>query len=314
MARKGRTEEMGALSRGQTFYFEPGTLTIVSDKRHPLYDPRVELPVSEAMVQSIMAHGVIEPVVVRKNGLSKAGKPIVEVIDGRQRVRATAEANKRLRKNGQEPIRVPTVFRRSDESDAESCAIAANEIRFSDDPVTRASKLSRYLERGHSEQEAAAAFGLERRHVRELLKIAASSTAVKAALRKGEIGVGVAKKLAEMPDTAQRKALDDMKTKGVSRGAEAHAIADTALRRRAVPVAPKCRPARQVQQLIDRISSGDGDNQSDVTLASVLPSTSMRSGVMLALRWVLRKDEDTCLDDLLPSAKDVASKEPPASP
>ena len=35
--------------RGDHFYVDPESLVLVTDKSHPLYDPRVENPVDEAM-------------------------------------------------------------------------------------------------------------------------------------------------------------------------------------------------------------------------------------------------------------------------
>ena len=65
-----------------TYNRDPNDLRLIEDKDHPRYDPRVELDLDQGLVESINVHGVIEPVVAFKDG------PHVEVLDGRQRVRA----------------------------------------------------------------------------------------------------------------------------------------------------------------------------------------------------------------------------------
>lgn len=98
----------GASGKTNVLTFEPENLHLVTDKTHPLYDERIHLPISEAMVLNIMDQGVLEPIIVWKDpetGLSC-------VVDGRQRVRHTLEANKRLLKEGKEPLLVPAVAKR----------------------------------------------------------------------------------------------------------------------------------------------------------------------------------------------------------
>lgn len=76
--------------RENMFRVEPEKMVLVTDENHPLYDPRVHLPLRENLVLNIMAHGVKEPILIRKNG------DTFEVVDGRQRVKHAIEANKRL--------------------------------------------------------------------------------------------------------------------------------------------------------------------------------------------------------------------------
>lgn len=140
--------------RGNLFLMEPESLVLITDKKHPLYDPRVEWPVSEAMVASVSAKGVIEPVIVRKEG------PDIVVIDGRQRTKASVEANKRLRAEGAPTIRVPVIIRREEDVEAFSTSVALNEIRQADDVLTKAQKAQKLLNLGRSEAEVAKDFGV----------------------------------------------------------------------------------------------------------------------------------------------------------
>lgn len=71
----------GASGKTNVLTFEPENLHLVTDKTHPLYDERIHLPISEAMVLNIMDQGVLEPIIVWKDpetGLSC-------VVDGRHR-------------------------------------------------------------------------------------------------------------------------------------------------------------------------------------------------------------------------------------
>jgi ParB family chromosome partitioning protein len=140
--------------RANLFLMDPENLVLITDKKHPLYDPRVEWPVSDSMVASVMAKGVIEPVIVRKEGSE------IVVIDGRQRTKAALEANKRLRAEGAPTVRVPTIVRREEDAEAFSTSVVLNEIRQADDVLTKAQKAQKLLNMGRSEKEVAADFGV----------------------------------------------------------------------------------------------------------------------------------------------------------
>lgn len=56
----------GASGKTNVLAFEPEKLHLVTDKTHPLYDERIHLPISEAMVLNIMDQGVLEPIIVWK--------------------------------------------------------------------------------------------------------------------------------------------------------------------------------------------------------------------------------------------------------
>ena len=72
----------------------PESLKIVDSKTSAFYDERGEKPVPEWLVNSIIRHGFIEPIVVVRDGEDFV------INDGRQRQRALIEANKRLAKAG----------------------------------------------------------------------------------------------------------------------------------------------------------------------------------------------------------------------
>jgi hypothetical protein len=57
----------GAKSEPHYYTFDTDQLTLVTDKKHPLYDTRVELPVDETLVESILMFGVLDPIKITRD-------------------------------------------------------------------------------------------------------------------------------------------------------------------------------------------------------------------------------------------------------
>ncbi len=190
----------GASGKTNVLTFEPENLHLVTDKTHPLYDERIHLPISEGMVLNIMDQGVLEPIIVWKDpetGLSC-------VVDGRQRVRHTLEANKRLLKEGKEPLLVPAVAKRGSAVRMAQAMVSANEIRQADTPLGRAKKMADALERGHDEDDLALMFGVSVQTVRATLSLLDATQAVRDAVESGTVTVTQARQLGALPPEEQR--------------------------------------------------------------------------------------------------------------
>lgn len=187
-------------ARGTHFNIEPERLVLVTDKKHPLYDPRVHWVPDDAMVKSVMVHGVVETITARKNGEA------VEVIDGRQRVLAALEANRRFEAEGVgRRVRVPTIIR-NEKTDADDAVlmVATNEIRKDDDVVTKAEKAAALIALGKTAREVADAFGRVPATIKAWLRLMELAPVVKTAIRNGQIGVAEAvEALAHLPKTDQ---------------------------------------------------------------------------------------------------------------
>jgi ParB family transcriptional regulator, chromosome partitioning protein len=213
----------GADAGGNLLYFAPEKLTLVTDPKHPLFDERVHLPVDEALVRNIMVYGITQPVTLRLNGRipdgTHDGKPIVEVVVGRQRVKAALEANKRLAKEGAELIRVPAVMKRAEAGTLAGVMIGENEHRKADTPIVRARKLERFLALGKSEEEAAIAFGVTEATIKNMLKVLELHPKVQKAIEAGTVPVNVAKELSVIPQEEQGAALDKLIAAGNLKGA-----------------------------------------------------------------------------------------------
>jgi ParB family transcriptional regulator, chromosome partitioning protein len=208
----------GAAGRDELLWFHAESLVLIEDPKHPLYDERIHLPIDEAMVLSIMANGIYEPVVVRKNGETGKGAPIVEVVDGKQRVKHAREANRRLKAQGKELVLVPAVRRRGEDADLFGCMITTNDVRRDDSPLVRARKCARYLALGRSEQQAAVTFGVTTTTIRSWLELLECSKEVQAMVEKGEMPASIAVKLAKLPREEQPAVLEKLKEQGELHG------------------------------------------------------------------------------------------------
>jgi ParB family chromosome partitioning protein len=181
---------------------DPEALVLVTDEKSHLYDSRVLDPPDEDMVRNIQVYGPAEPVIVEKN--TETGK--YEVIDGRGRVKACREANKRIRKAGGEPWLMPFIVKRLDSGTAAGLMISLNEIRREDSPLNRARKAARMLEHGKTEADVALAFGTSESTIKNLVKLLDAPAAVRNAVESGKITASDGYKLAKLePEQARAK-------------------------------------------------------------------------------------------------------------
>ena len=188
-------------TRLNAFGVVPENLTIVGldtkdGKEHPLYDERISLPLDEGLVRNIMVFGVLEPVLVRKNG------SFVEVIDGRQRVRATREANRRLAKQGEMTHAVPCFVKRGDEQQIMGVMLSTF-IRQDDSALAKAQKCQRYLDMGRSETDAALVYGVATQTVKNWLALLELAPEVQRAIQSGQLTATAALTLGDLPHVAQ---------------------------------------------------------------------------------------------------------------
>jgi ParB family chromosome partitioning protein len=206
---KASRDSLKAKGKTDVYFFDPNDLVLVKDKDDLLYDARVEDAVNEDLVANLMYMpdgktpiGIIEPVIGRRNG--ESGK--IEVVAGRDRVKAAREANRRFKSMGGPQIRVPVWIRRMDDSSVLASLVSENEHRRADSPLNRAKKLLRYMNLGHDEKEAAALFGVSESTVRNMLTLLDAPAAVRHALDSGKIVASAAYRLArEEPAEAKKK-------------------------------------------------------------------------------------------------------------
>jgi len=210
---KASRDSLNAKGKRDAYMFDPDDLVLVNDEKSPLYDERVNLPIDENLVLNIMfapdgvPQGVLEPINGTRN--SETGK--VEVIDGRQRVKAAREANKRLKKAGMEPVWVPCMLKRTNAHGAMGMLISSNEHRQNDTPLGKAQKAQRYLALGRDESEVATLLGISTASVKNLLSLLDAPAAVRNAVESGKISTSDGYKLARLdPGEARTKVAELM--------------------------------------------------------------------------------------------------------
>jgi ParB-like chromosome segregation protein Spo0J len=181
MAKRGQAMEgkrLNAFSVNPDDLVIPGLDTDDTDDSHPLCNKeRNELPLDKDQLRNVMRFGILEPVLVRKNG------PRFEVEAGRQRVKYAREANRLLKdmpkeelianKLKTEPILVPVMApRRDDDTEALQVMAIENSNRVDDSVMGQARMAKRLIDRGQGEADLMVVFGKSRSHVKNLLTLA----------------------------------------------------------------------------------------------------------------------------------------------
>lgn len=189
------------------FLLEPEKIQFAA-KGEPLYDPRQEEGPDENLVRSVMARGVKTPILASKVG------DVLLVVDGRRRVVAAREANRRLTKEGKEPVKIKVMLERGQEADLFGTMIIGNACRQDDSGVALAEKIRRYMEFGRTTEEAAVTFGLPVAGVKQHLALFDAAGAVRRAVEKGECSVTAAAKLARLERKEQESALAELLADG----------------------------------------------------------------------------------------------------
>jgi len=210
------------VKRITAYSYNPLDLVIVgldteAKKGNVLYDERLKLKLDEGMIRNIMFHGVHTAIVVRKNGSA------VEVVDGKQRVRHARAANERLLAEGKEPILVPAMIRRGNDNDMLGVMISANELRRNDDIMIKSKKLARYLNMGHTVEEAADQFGVTVPCIKNWEKLSDVSSKVGKAVVKGLISASAAGRLSSLSREDQDIKLAEMLAAAANGGPKATA-------------------------------------------------------------------------------------------
>lgn len=155
---------------------------------HPLYDERVEewmtgkqVKGDEDLVVSVMQLGVLQNVnVCRDQGRILA-------CDGRRRILATREANKRLKAMGQPTLLVPALDKVGDANALFELGITTNTTARTDNPMVSAKKAARHLNRGYSEKHVADLFHVTEQTVKKWVELLSAPTEVQQAIENGDL-------------------------------------------------------------------------------------------------------------------------------
>jgi len=234
-----KAKAYGAERREEFVWISPERLTVVGvdtkeDQAHPLYDERAKWPVNDKLVRSILARGfTLEgAITVRKNGEDDHGTPFVEVIDGRQRVKAARTALELLRSgyemngvkhqpNPDAKILIPCLTKRGEAGDLAADMVTGNVLRIDDNPVVRGRKAQRLMRFGHSEEDVACINGTSLVTVRNWLQILECAPEVIEAVALYRLPASIAKQMLGIPHEEQSKLVKKMLADGKTSGKEA---------------------------------------------------------------------------------------------
>ena len=189
----------------------PEDITIPVDPDHILEDSRTAAPLNENMVLLTMQVGVLQPIICRRNGQDKeTGRDIIEVVDGRQRLKWAMEANRRLAEVGEDRLKVEYVLR--DGSDAQDdhlkMMVAANTHVVRPSHRWLSEMLNKYVNvRKHTEEEATVLFNMSVTGIKYHLMLLSCDEAVLDALDERKITFKAARDMSAMPRAEQRQVL-----------------------------------------------------------------------------------------------------------
>lgn len=226
---KNAAKAVGAQGRLDAHLMDPDALKIIEDdKKHPLYDGLGRgKGVSEDTVLNIMEFGILQPILCRRAG-EKGGKAIIEVIAGRDRVRAARIANSRLKAAGKVLVKVPVIFKRGDDKRIYGMMLSENIHRKDLSPLYKAEQMQRYIDLGASDVEAMRELKISTGTVRNYKALLECSTKVKALVDSFDLSSESAIELSKMSHPEQDKAVDQMIAAGATKGLKAKEAAKNA--------------------------------------------------------------------------------------
>lgn len=210
------------VKREQIFWLDPDDLTVVGIDtddgiEHDLVNHRVEFlkrnGVSQQMVDSIKVDGVLQPIVVRKNGER------TEVMLGRNRTLSAREANKQAgyERDHEERIHVPCLNRKNNESHSVLGIVETeNNVRLDDDAMTRAKNARRLLDRGMTEKAVSIKMGTTVVGLQNLLKVLELSPVMQKAVEEREVPWSAAITFVDLSHEDQAAKLEEARTRGIT--------------------------------------------------------------------------------------------------
>lgn len=272
---------------------EPEKIKVVTDPKHPLYDDRVDLPVSESLVLNILfepdgknPQGVLRPVDCIRD--PETGD--ILLVDGRQRHKAILEANRRLRKQGREPLRLRWIPRRGTEKSQAALMVSSNHHAQEETPLGQAKRALSLMERGFDHDDIGKILGKSPATIKNLVALLDAPAAVRKAVESEQISVSDGYKLAKLEPDEAKKRVEELKEKaprtpGKKRSKNAKKAREIVTGRKE-PVAAETAVSSSDLQAEHRIKK-----MLKVIETSESINENKRMGAVAALQWALG-DED----------------------
>ena len=180
--------------RGDKYIIEVDVNQIVPNP----HQPRLQFDDEKLdnLAQSIMAHGVIQPLIVSKNGNQ------YELIAGERRFQASKRAG--LKK-------VPVIIRQADEKEKLELAIIENVQRHDLNPIEEAKAYQKLMEQFEmSQEEVSAKMGKSRSLVANKVRLLTLPIEIQKGLMEGRITEGHAKAILSVDNPEKQRALYEM--------------------------------------------------------------------------------------------------------
>lgn len=280
--------------RQDMFWVREEQLTIITDKANPFYEPRAELPLDSPymvwLIESIVQEGrILDPLLVRKNGKDEDGIEVIEVVDGRQRLKALREVNRKFAEIGRNPLFVPVQHMSvTEEKDFFRIMATKNECKIKTPHSMLAMQIDRMIESGGTYKEAERAFFMPEHKLREYVKIARLCADVHKAVDEEKVPVSVAAaKFDDMSVQAQRTALKGLIDSGEKITAKR---VDEYKRMRSggdggIPAPRQVKRTRTRAKIAECLAATDRDDE-------------YGRGFKYALKWVLGEEEEETMEEV----------------
>jgi len=189
---------------------------LIENPDHPEYDPRVLKDVDPDLVWSMKHQGQINAATAYKSGEDEEGKTHIVLTSGRQRWKAQLAIWEQEVAAGTDPKDMTTfkvaIQKLSDERDRIEVSLAENEQRTQDEPIERARKVRKYLDKvGDDDMTRARARALFRipsnDQMVSLLKLLDLTPKAKEAVSAGQISPTLGAQLSRLRPADQDKAV-----------------------------------------------------------------------------------------------------------
>lgn len=210
-------------------YVDPEALILITDRRSPLYDPRVESEIPESFLDDIRAYGGVHTAIkVRKDGIGPDGVPRYVVIAGKHRVRAARQLNQEA---GEVKYLVPATIVTGSDEEMFDLMISENLHHNVETTATLAFKVQRRQRQwGGDAVHIAKKLSMSPQRIEALLAYNSLHADVQRAVDTGTVGVGTILAFATLPQAEQPKALALAAAAGATKNHEVKAAVKAAAR------------------------------------------------------------------------------------
>ena len=207
----------GAVTRENCLFFYPEDpsvtstwdppemgLVLITDKEHPLWDPRLEMPLNRGRIENFKVYGVTDAIGIRKNNATGQ----FEVIKGRRRVQHLRAANLELVAEGKPRRTIPCIRRQLTDREAVAMMAMENGQREEESPYDQAVKLRQLIHvQGYTVRDAALIYGLSEDTITKRLALLDMTPEFQQAVYTGQVAASTAVALANKSPEEQKAAL-----------------------------------------------------------------------------------------------------------